>query len=325
MVYPENSLLLFDDQSSNILVYNITEEYATSMLRICDKHKTEREHIGQAISILHIQDSVLIRAQHYEYSTKRDASGQYYVTHVNTSEYSISNITQDHHALSELSRIVSTALMFAFRPRELHRMHNVYDLLCMMSNQMHTYNPQPLQPLRIMLAKNENSVNAIDTKAANIHIKHANVTDTLSMNAYVNNTYVNIVHDCERLCVYSMLSDEPDYMLTDVVKKHGLLCSRALSQHLLLTNAVTVRTTTMTHKSTPTPYVRSFTTVRLSERIEKSDGIAITYISALLVSIGSLGTAFALATLCCNWVSSIRTCVNAVINRVFNFFASYRT
>ena len=181
----------------------------------------ECEHVGQAISILRFErDGIRAKAQHYAYSVKCDKAGRYSVRDITTRQRNIS-FTEDAYN-------IGVALKVAYNPYEFTMLALDYLLLepDMLYRQTDLIRG-PSYGLTNMLSANNTGINKINPRRVTLAIRDTKI-DMSHLNRYVNNTYLNVVHDCERICVHSVLSNDAGFMSITEAKMYGLLCTSKL-------------------------------------------------------------------------------------------------
>ena len=202
---------------------------------------SECEYRGIALSALRQRHSgTKLRVQQHSYSIKcyKDRSGKihYFVPYAHTKRLDVRSL--------EESDSISMALSIAYDPLAHHDF--VSELLSKPSLLRVAYRPQLSLRLDQLLSKQSNPYNAIDKERTTISLDGVKVTPDTKLHAYVNNTYVNIVHDCnETVCIQPILSNRRNFMPLNETENYGLLCIESIHRH----NALLENTTQFTNSS----------------------------------------------------------------------------
>ena len=185
---------------------------------------------GFALSILRQEDKendILARMRQYNY---RIANLDGVVTAKITDSYTVSLSYADE---SLAQKAVYLALYYSTDPvKRASQIHELLPLEHKISTQKDTQgDPIGIRADTIiyMFSKQENAVNHIDTKHVKV-LTSKFIPDSDDLHAYLNSTYVNMVHDCKTVCSQSVLSDAEVFMEAKSVEKYGLLCADALSK-----------------------------------------------------------------------------------------------
>ena len=224
-----NNLPSLDGQRYYTLVRQLTKVSSPETAYRCASHplnKEECEHEGHSLSLIkHAQENITIKLQQYQYKVKCDEHGRYYVTNMTTSTR---DIRYDEY--SSLTELATEAFLFVCDPRI-----NTYLAFRMLSrgDLFNSSYPRGYATFLEELLSEPNGFNIIDTR----HVKtsfHVAEHMFAHLSTHVNSSYVNIVHDCERMCVQSVLNDTYGFMPTQDVQYYGLLCT-----HMLVDNTTT--------------------------------------------------------------------------------------
>ena len=263
MIFPENNSTQLSDQKNYTLIHNVVDNIETPLESQCgtdsssgdqnddsdstevtpcsvDDTITNCQYIGHAVAILRMDDiNITAKVQRYSYVVNSNDNGAYYVDDMVT-HYSDTESSQ--HATW-----VASALRLAMAATEGTNVAFIRDVLQMDTQYSARDNSVAKNAtLAQLFSKDANSFNAIDKAHTIVSLHGVNVTNTTVLNQYVNNTYINIVHDCNSICTQSVLSNAPNFMSIRDVKQHGLWCANILSTYttdMLTTNHSDVTTT----------------------------------------------------------------------------------
>ena len=220
MGLPENNLPSLDGQRYYTHIHDLSDSEKKKVrkqkkLKSCDSH-----YLGSALSVLRDDDDckTIARVQRYTYTVQcfdRKDRLYCYASHITIKQRNIESL-DDHDAYITMALELAHTQTISWSIVN-HLMHAKNLLVT-------SYKPQQHISLSEQLSKQRNSVNAIYKEKVKVLLSSTNVDDVSSLNAYLNNTYVNIVHDCDRVCVQSVLSDNAQFMQLREVEKYGLLC-----------------------------------------------------------------------------------------------------
>ena len=212
------------------VIYNLTMHDA-SVLYACDMrplNESQCEHSGHVVEVLRCSEvEATVRLSNYVIKCDKDKN--YYISNIKTIQH---DVQTDSHTpeIVRIINIAAEALMFAFRPTERthERIQNLLNMLYRSDNDV-----VRSSEFLSLLDTQENSVNTIYRDDAHILLHAVNVTDVFDLNMYVNNTYVNVIHDCESVCVQSLLSDHRSFETHSAIERDGHGCAmRLLTTHM---------------------------------------------------------------------------------------------
>ena len=69
----------------------------------------------------------------------------------------------------------------------------------------------------------------VDRHNVEVSLHNENARNDMRLSRYINNTYVNVVHDCEHICTQVVLSDNAQFMSTADDRAYGTRCARVLN------------------------------------------------------------------------------------------------
>ena len=200
------------------------------------------EYVGYAFSIVRRAEAgMLARVKHYKYSVRCESEHSYSVKDMKMTQRDV--FDTDITPFSILS-----SLYFARNPADFGRlaaMSSVLDKRDMLY--MRVDGVDHKQQLKAVLSKQQNEYNTIDRHNAAVLINDIHVSEEQDINLqeYVSNTYVNIIHNCERICLQTRLSDVEEFMPYEIVQSHGLLCLHEIQNaNNTAENAIAIRRTT---------------------------------------------------------------------------------
>ena len=249
MGFPEHNLPPLTGQRNYINVGRLQSNIG-EINRQCRSYEhslSEYTFFGQALSVLHYQrDGIRLKAQQHNYVLKcyKDAQNKehYYVTYVHTKQRTVRD--------SEESDAISMALSLAYSPIASVQDEFLGTILSRQSMLHVTHMPRLSFGLAEMLSTQYNFFNIIDPEHTHVSV-NTKITPYTNLHAYINNTYLNILHNCDRVCVQSVLSDNTTFMPFNATENYSLLCIHRLKELRLLADIVakpqdtTTETTTM--------------------------------------------------------------------------------
>ena len=184
----------------------------------------KQEFIGHAISIARMHDVGLIaKVKHYRYLMDYDIEyGVYRVTDMRTAERNVFDFGVAPYSVTSTLRFI----------RNTTKHDNAAALLSMLEYKDVLYNRLDsilaTKTLVNMWSPNNTGIRDIDSKHVPVYQNDTRLyaDRNTSLHAYLNNVYVNIVHNCSSVCIQTIATeDEPEFMPTLVVQHlHGLLC-----------------------------------------------------------------------------------------------------
>ena len=218
-----------EGQRSHMFIQDINS-FPTMSLRMCRTNPlntTECEHRGHSLSILRYErDNILVKLQYDAYGVKCDEDSRYYVTDIKTQQRDVIYDIDEH-----LAKVAIITLMFAHNPTPVScdRLSTVIAKGILRSSQKTTGYMSFLEDL-LHSKRNESDTGAHALKIDPVQYASAQSKRiaAASLNEYVNNTYVNFVHDCNRICAQPILGYSDHFVTHDTVEQHGMLCTHRL-------------------------------------------------------------------------------------------------
>ena len=264
MVFSGNNLPSLKGQRDHILVQNITHNIKPHEHISCNESETlaQYKYRGFSMSALHTQGNTFIKAVYHNYGIYKNSDDKYVVQFIDSEIGYISFVPLPHSrpALTQKTlQKLQRAIYYAFNP--LERSGVIYRLLTLNSN----IDPHVLMSdieietaklmTYTMLARYENSFNSIDTAHVPVHIHGATVKSASNnLHAYINNTYINVVHDCNVVCSQSLLSNSQYPMSLYETELQSMLCVHRILEisGSIQDTTTSVRTTTKRTTDTTT-------------------------------------------------------------------------
>ena len=206
-----------------------------------EKNKTKEcktrlpdQYIGRAIVILKFQrDNVDLWTQEYEYHVKRESADHHSAMYIDP-EYKGMLMTQ-RYVHQPYDDTIKAALAFTSNPTNATSMSFVRNF-----TQVSDTTPAPTSTTTTIA-----TTNAATSNITMANVTQENVVNTLapentttagityhymrSASSVVNNTYINVVHDCENVCVRAVFSNETGFMPTGIIKAHVSQCVEELA------------------------------------------------------------------------------------------------
>ena len=218
---PEYNTLI-DSERNYISIYNIDADRTILPYVTCQQHPLDKsEYIGQAFSILlyNVHAQKQMHVQHSKYKV-----------HYNEDQYSVVNVTiRQRDADSKLFLFgVSNALTY-FPDHMEPLFGDIYDVLNQkdaLYSMLDAYEPLAVLAVR---HKFQTEVQRVNRNRVRV-LLNGHHADNVNLPAYINNSYVNIVHDCEHFCVQSTISNERAFMPLQNITQDSLLCISALTE-----------------------------------------------------------------------------------------------
>ena len=249
MGLPEKYLSL-ENQREYMLIYNL-REHANVFNRIaykCNIHSIDNRniscvsdcdpynlssvtpaYIGQAVEVVrHERKGILAQMQQYNYKIQHT-----------TGKYSVSDV---HTAHADLKYGESAPALHAIAFTHDTEAQQRVESLGAMLQQQNTLLKSTETTNRTVELLNSNEELSTNIRTQ-IVVNNTDATDTQirRIAARVNNTYINVVHDCDRLCVQSALSDNDVFLSGGTVTRQGLLCARRLAELHSTSTATTAK------------------------------------------------------------------------------------
>ena len=194
----------------------------------CTEHalsKEKCEHKGQAFSVLQgDEEGTIVRAQQSVYTVQCQDS-KYSVTSVVTRQRDVSD-KEDAHGIME-------AMFIARDPGDAFNLLHLDHLL---SLEDALYSPRDFQQgpsygLESMLDSKGNELNVFNPSHITLSLHNVSDVNARQLYRYINNTYLNIVHDCERICIHSTLGNDAGFRHVGDIERDGIMCAQKLSAH----------------------------------------------------------------------------------------------
>ena len=228
MVYPGDNLPSTEGQRDYMLIQPITADVAPHTRAQCDRGNgpQEGEYVGHSVSIVRYSNS---DPQVMRYSPGASQAIYYDSRILNDYGHYSAEFSDSFRSnkVDQLRR--SRALYYSADP--FGRADEIYRLLELEASVTNiSISRHELLLARSvefsMLALNENKLNHIDRTHVPVLLSSVNVSDISaeSLHTYINNTYVNIIHDCQTVCSQSVLSDRPQFLLLSEMQRYSLLC-----------------------------------------------------------------------------------------------------
>ena len=269
MVFPKSNLPPLDGQRDYMLVQRVQLGLAPHMFNICstDPFIVPHRYTGYSISALRHISNAAIQTSYQQYEIY-DYYNQYIVKFSDAQEGVImyrSNIaaqtTVPRNILKQLQAITYYAIDPLNRAEAIQRFLNVaYMPTAHVRNISDAEVAMATAVIHVTLDEAINPFNHIDREHVSVLLSPTRMTHNIAehLNAYVNNTYVNIVHDCNTACSQAVLSDKRNFMSLNAVANYGMLCAHRIlelnnvSQHTttMLTTAATQTTESTTRQTT---------------------------------------------------------------------------
>ena len=236
MGFPESNLPPLDGQRYYTLVHQLSSNPAERAYRPCERHGMyENVYYGFSVSILHpTRKDILADARHISYTVYLEGE-EYKVNYTSLAQGRIVLPSEEQDTLShKFIRATQAAFQGSIQPTR--QLGAIYDLLNTMyteniSNSVARAAKAIMQQLTIERgASSMQGFERIDEKHVQLMLTHEQqqVPKRHIYAMYINNTYVNIVHDCERMCIQSVLSDNSSFMSEQNIDNYGLLCAHKL-------------------------------------------------------------------------------------------------
>ena len=246
MGFPNDNLPSLDGQRDYTIIYNLTthNQLYKAVAHKCHNNahssqgckKTCKQHTGSCgqtytgafMEILrYAKDNILAKLQHSTYSVKCDNNGEYNILDIETYRYNLIYprldpdirlvITAAHSPATTDGEAALINLMS--RQRVLHESYAASSILGKLEN------------YRMLFG--EDIYTHIDRKHAQILINETykdNVdymTDEY-LRYLLSNTYVNVVYDCNTMCVQSIMSMTNSLAQESEITHYGLLCTHRI-------------------------------------------------------------------------------------------------
>ena len=232
--YLDHNFQLLDGQRSYMLIYDLRRQSklferparacciypfnTTECLPQC----YECTSFGVSISILqHKHDDVVAKIQLSTYEVKHNEH-EYYVDELKTKKYNFGYSGDGY----DVTPFMLSALQHAYSPfSSVGGVKAISDLL--------SYETI-LEKTKTNLLERSNAISWLYDTSYSLDRQHtkvllnADVSSAHDARDYINNTYVNIVHDCDRICAQTVLSDEHGFMPSSKIKEYGLTCTYRL-------------------------------------------------------------------------------------------------
>ena len=201
--------------------------YDTEVMLQCDMqplNMTVCEHIGQTLSILRrTRNSTIATLYHKVYKITCN-NGDYAIQTLSSETYNIEHNDNIYDNVAVAST-AATTLMFAFQPTKRMFIHKLINEIYGATLPIQ----RPIHKLITMLDKRNNRLNTIDIDSAHISLRNVNVTRALQLNAHINNTYVNMIHDCHNVCSHILLCNGHKVIPSYAVLADSVECIYKLS------------------------------------------------------------------------------------------------
>ena len=235
MGFPESNLPPLDGQRYYTLVHQLHLNSTDPIHNYCNRsNANENEYYGFSVSILHpLREDILADVRHIGYTVYLEGE-EYKVEKKAAIMGEIASIFSNMSStlLPKLTRSTQAAMDGSIQPTQLGPM---YDFLNTMYTADIAFDEVEAKASRAIMQQITHERHA-DTCCAwqlvsgNVSVKLHPGTQTVRKEIYdyVNNTYLNVVHDCERMCIQSVLSDNSSFMSEQNIDNYGLLCVRRL-------------------------------------------------------------------------------------------------
>ena len=226
MVFPGTNLSSFNDHKYYTLVHQLTLNTKAPAHNPCaTQHVNPYEYHGFSVSILCNNDS--IETKHYTYTV----DCKYKVSDIDsvTGNFTLTQKAKD--TLSHKS-LCATQAALCYSVAPFQRFGCMHDFLNIIYSRRITDEDVNvakviMQQLLSEIDTNTHMFKHIDTQYMHVMLS-GNITDHIY--SHVNNTYVNVVHDCHTLCAQVVLSDSYKFMSDSDIHNYGLLCAHRLSE-----------------------------------------------------------------------------------------------
>ena len=233
MVFPRTNLPSLSGHGHYTLVHYLPTNPTDPAHKLCDrKHVHEDEYYGFSVSILRpISDTVLVKVRHYRRDVRMN-NGKYERKNKASVTGSIFSIFANESSVlsSSLIRATQAALYGSRWPQRLGPMYDFINAIYTADEDISTIEitaaTAMIQQITTVNGHPRKSMPPISDSVLVLLSDHTNCTR--DMYRCINNTYVNIVHNCERMCVQSVLSDNVGFMSEEDVDNYGLLCMHRL-------------------------------------------------------------------------------------------------
>ena len=210
----QNSLLISNDYKFVSKITHSEEKEAHDKCKNKETH--DGQYVGSAISILRDSDRTNIHVRCYEYTVQRREDDEYCVDNLISIQPDVS-IQPDAHDIFH-AIVIQSSLTFAANPTLLNGLNVANDMI-------HSKNIWNITHTR----SNTSDINAI----------HMAFNDA-------NHTYINVVHDCQSVCVHATLNNASHFVQTGAIKQDGIACVNDL-----VTNSIHIKTIdNNTHRDT---------------------------------------------------------------------------
>ena len=237
MTIPGNNLPPLDGERDYMLIYDIkkhtqnftriTQECCMSTHKnMCDPLYRENIMFGRSLSILqHEHDNIAATLRVGSYKINYTCN-EYHIDNLKTRDY---NFTYSNNDYDVTAFILST----------LRYTHHPFTKMGGLGALIELLNPATLfEKVKTDLLERAHAISLLNEKDYYLHVQHTKVilndtaithkTNTEKLAQYVNNTYVNIVHDCSKICAHTVLSNKHDFMTTSMAEHYSLLCTHRL-------------------------------------------------------------------------------------------------
>ena len=201
---------------------------------------------GMALSIIHSTDhTIMAKVQSYRYNVT-SKNGRYYVTDL-TSSYDVLYENTERYTLANILTYIrilrSTRLALYYSPQPTTRADSIHELLSVSDFKLTLgYDIQNDKNLIIKLLRSGTDINHIDEHHVQLLVNrfvpfsYNGVMALIpkprgSLERYAQNTYVNIVYDCDTVCSQSVIGDAQYFMDYYEVRHYGLLCMQGILEH----------------------------------------------------------------------------------------------
>ena len=183
---------------------------------------TECEMAGHSIEVLkHERDNIFAKILCKSYTLKCDKDGNYYAYVTYTKQHDLK--------YDENSYTAEYALLFAYHPTRMDRISNTVgdiglflDYIDIDSMGIRKTNHSRL--IQLMSGKKHVKV---DRPQISILFNDTGMTDD-ELLMHTSHTYVNVVHNCDKLCAQSVLSERHEFMSHADLERYGTLCAQGL-------------------------------------------------------------------------------------------------
>ena len=234
MTIPGSNLPTLDGKKSYMPIYNISGQTKLFKAQLrtcclgefntttCQQQCSECAAFGIAVSILQRKHKYTVaRIQYREYKIYEN-DGIYTLNDTRCSDY---ELKRDNIDIAITPTILAAIKYSRFPLSDTLGAVLVSDML----KQEHA-----LSQAAVTLNEHLQAIDLLSNERYNLDRSHMSVLlhgiskQEKDMHRYINSTYVNVVHNCDKVCTYMMFSNNHDFMTDSDVKQYGLLCMRRL-------------------------------------------------------------------------------------------------